>query len=61
MNEAQANTITNAHYHLCELVKAKNNFELTAHNWEAVLQAIKHMEYWFDFVPKTDVVLTPTE
>lgn len=61
MNQPQANSITNAHHHLYELVKAKNNFELTAHNWEAVIQALKNLEYWFDFVPKTDVKLTTTE
>ena len=61
MNEPQANSIQHAHYHLSQLVKEYNSFELTTHNWEAVVKVIENMESWFDFLPKSGVEVTRTD
>ena len=61
MNGAQQDAIQHAHQHLSQLVRDYNHFELSCHNWEAVVETVKNMEVWFDFLPKSSVELTRTE
>jgi hypothetical protein len=61
MSLVQQNAIKEAHLHLAELVADYNNFELTSHDWEAVVKVVKNMELWFDFLEASGVELTRTE
>lgn len=60
MNAQQVYSIQHAHNHLVQLVKEYNSFELTSHDWDAVVKVIKHMEVWFD-LKKSGVEVTRTD